>query len=319
MFRPAILAVCIALTPSASIAEDPLANAEKAFAAFQDVFGVTKGKRRNHTKGFCIEGAFKPVDPAVRDLSTSPLFTGPSTVIARVSHKGGNNEAPNDKFGHYGLAMEITTADGDPHIINMNTEHFFPVSTPEAFTELMRAKADGKEATAKFAANSPELQAHKAYHAALDKTLRPYEGATYNSINSFHLVDETGKKTAIRFSFVPAGEQRIVLEPRQDFFLENMQANLKAGEVAWDMVITIANPDDQVDNPAVQWTGDHKKITAGKFVVSSAMTEADGRCDAINYDPTVLSEGFEPSGDRMLEARSLIYAIGVGTRLSEQQ
>ena len=232
MFRPAFLAACLVLTPSASMAEDPIANAEKAFAAFQDVFGVTKGKRRNHTKGFCIEGEFRPEDPEVRDLSASPLFAGTSTVIARVSHKGGNNEAPDDKFGHYGLAMEITTVDGDLHIINMNTEHFFPVSTPEAFTELMLAKAIGKEATAKFAASSQELQAHKAYHAALDKTLRPYEGATYNSINSFNLVDRAGKKTAIRFSFVPAGEHGIVLEPRQDFFLENMQTNLKAGEVA---------------------------------------------------------------------------------------
>ncbi len=85
------------------------------------------------------------------------------------------------------------------------------------------------------------------------------------------------------------------------------------------MVITIANPGDPVNNPAVQWRGDHKRINAGKFVVTSAMTETDGRCDAINYDPTVLSQGFEPSEDRMLEARSLIYAIGVGKRLSEKE
>ncbi len=319
MFRPAFMALCIALTPGTSFADDPFANAESAFAAFQDVFGVTKGKRRNHTKGYCIEGEFQPLDAAIRDFSVSPLFTGTSTVIGRVSHKGGNNEASDDKFGHYGLAMEITTPDDDVHIINMNTEHFFPVATPEDFTDLMRAKATGKEAVARFSAKSPELRAHKSYHAALDKSLRPYEGATYNSINSFYLVDQTGKKTAIRFSFMPVGEHEIALDPTKDFFLQNMLANLQAGEVAWNMVITIANPGDPVNNPAVPWKGDHKRINAGKFVVTSAMTETDGRCDAINYDPTVLSQGFEPSEDRMLEARSLIYAIGVGKRLSEKE
>ncbi|MCV0425193.1 MAG: catalase [Roseibium sp.] len=318
MWKAGSLVLLMMMTSTVSPAQDAADNAEKAIAAFEDVFGVTQGKRRNHTKGYCIEGEFRPVDATIRNYSTSSLFTGKSSVVARVSHKGGNNAAADDKFGHFGLAMEITTADGDLHIFNMNTEHFFPVPSPEAFTELMRAKATGKDAVAAFVAKSPELRAHKKYHAEIDKTLRPYEGATYNSINSFYLIDKTGQKSAIRFSFVPAGEHKIVLEPRQDFFLQNIQANLQAGEVAWNMIVTIANPDDPVNNPAALWTGEHHQITAAKFVVMSATTEADGQCDAINYDPLVLSDGFAPSEDRMLEARSLIYAIGVGKRLSEK-
>ena len=319
MLKASSLAIVFALGPFPAMAQDPADNAENAITAFEEVFGVTQGKRRNHTKGFCIEGEIRPVDAAIRKYSVSPLFTGVSSVIARVSHKGGNNGAADDKFGHYGLAMEITTAEGDLHIFNMNTEHFFPVSSPEAFTELMQAKATGPDAVADFAAKSPELRAHKKYHEAIDKRLRPYEGATYNSINSFYLVDEAGLSSAVRFSFVPAGEHRIVLEPRQDFFLQNIEANLKSGEVAWNMVVTFANSDDPVNNPAALWTGDHKQINAARFVVTSAMSEADGRCDGINYDPLVLSEGFAPSEDPMLEARSLIYAIGVGKRLSEKE
>lgn len=201
----------------------------------------------------------------------------------------------------------------------MNTEHFFPVSTPEAFTELMQAKAQGAEAVKVFAANSPELQAHKAYHAEIDKTLRPYEGATYNSINAFYLVDADDNKTAVRWSFVPAGESEIVLEPEQNFFFENMQANLANGTVAWDMVVTLANKGDAIDNPAIQWVGDHTKLTAATLEVEAMAREADGACDQISFDPTVLSDGFEPSEDRMLEARSIIYTLTVGRRLSEKQ
>ncbi|MEP3279407.1 MAG: catalase [Stappiaceae bacterium] len=319
MMRATSLAVCLALLPFAAQAQDAAETSEKAFAAFEGTFGVTKGKRRNHTKGFCIVGQFEPVDSAIHKYSKSPIFKGTSSVIGRVSHKGGNDKAADDKFGHYGLAFVMTTPDDDTHIINMNTEHFFPVSTPGAFAELMQAKATSPEAVKVFAANSPELKAHKAHHAKIDKTLRPYEGATYNSINSFHLVNEAGDQTPVRWSFVPATEQKVVLDPKQDFFFENMQANLKAGEVAWNMEIIIANPDDAVTNPAILWTGDHTRIIGGKLVVKAAMLEKDGECDEINYDPTILSDGFEPSDDPMLEVRSLIYAIGVSKRLAEKQ
>ncbi|KAB7615552.1 catalase [Amylibacter sp. SFDW26] len=319
MLRASAIALSIALMPVTAFAEDAFDKAERTMKAFEDVFGVTKGKRRNHTKGFCIIGSFEPQDAAILKYTNSPIFTQTSSVNGRVSHKGGNNKAADNKFADYGLAFEITTPDDDTHIIGMNTEHFFPVSTPEAFSKLMQAKAIGKEAVKAFAANSPELKAHKAYHSARDKTLRPYEGATYNSINTFYLVDDAGKRTAIRWSFVPSNDQKVVLDPSENFFFENMQANLDAGEVAWDMIITIANPDDEILNPAILWTGEHTQIKAAKLIVNSISTEAEGECDPLNYDPLILTDGFEPSEDPMLEARSAIYAIGVSKRLGEKE
>lgn len=318
MFKPQLtLALCAVLLPAPALA-DVFATAEGAMQAFEDVFGVTAGKRRNHTKGYCFTGEFRRADDRILTYSTSPIFADPSPVVGRVSHKGGNNAASDDTFGDYGLAFEITTSSGDTHIMNMNTEDFFPVPTTEEFVALMRAKATGKDAVAAFAANSPELRAHKAHHGARDKTLRPYEGATYNSINSFYLVDEAGTRTAIRWAFVPAGLHDIVLEPSADFFFENMQENLSRGEVVWDMVITIANAEDDILNPANPWEGEHMTLIAAHLVVTSATREHDGTCDEMNFDPTLVSDGFEPSEDPMLEARGAIYAIGVGKRLSEK-
>ncbi len=319
MLKIGILASSLLLVSNLAQAQGAVQKSEKAFAAFEELFGVTKGKRRNHTKGFCIEGHFAPADPAILKYSMSPIFRGRSDFVGRVSHKGGKNKTPDNKYGLYGLAFELTTAGGDAHIINMNTEHFFPVATPEAFTELLIAKATSKEAVKAFAANNPELRAYKAYHGKLDKSLRPYEGATYNSINSFYLVNEKGERTAVRWSFVPSGNQELQLEPKEDFLLENMKANLASGGVSWDMVITLANEDDAIDNPSVLWTGDHARITVARLTVKAAMTESDGQCDEINYDPLVLTDGVEPSEDPLLEARSLIYAIGVGKRLSEKE
>lgn len=293
-------------------------DAVSGFAVFEKLFGVVEGKRRNHTKGFCVEGTLSPVDPAIKTYSNSPLFTGVSSVIARVSHKGGKADPADDQYGLLGMGMEITPPDDDIHVIGMNTEHFFPVATSNEFIELLVAKIAGPEAVAAFAAKHPALGVYKKYHDALDKTVRPYEGTTYNSVNSFYLVDANGKKTAIRFSFVRSGREDIVVETHPDFFLENMQANIADGGVSWDMEVTLANPDDAVIDPSVQWTGDHRKIVAARFTAQTAMSESDGRCDELNFDPTVLSDGFAPTQDPMIQVRSMIYAIGVGKRLSER-
>jgi len=318
MLRTTLMACCLALASLSAAAEGEF-DTEGGFAAFEKLFGITEGKRRNHTKGFCIEGVLSPVDEAIKDYSNSPLFTGQSTVIGRVSHKGGKPNPADDKFGALGLAMEITTNDDDLHVIALNTEHFFPVATTEEFIELLRAKATGKEATRAFAAKHPALKVYKKYHGALDKTLKPYEGTTFNSVNAFYLVDSSGKKSAMRFSFRPSGEEGIVVDTHPDFFLENIQTNIAKGGVSWDMVVTLANPGDPVADPSAQWTGDHNEIVAARFIAEKAMAESDGRCDELNFDPTVLSDGFAPSEDPMLEVRSMIYALGVGKRLSEKE
>lgn len=289
----------------------------KTVDAFEKIFGVTKGKRRNHTKGFCFDATLVPNDAAIKQYSISPLFTKNSNVVGRLSHKGGNYKAADDKPAEYGMGLSISSTNST-HLMSMNTLDFFPVSTPEAFTELMIAKTQGKEVVKAFKNKNLDLQRFKEHVSKKDKKLRPYEGSTFNSINSFYLVNNKGENTAVRWSFVPSKEQLVVLEPKHNFFLNNMQHNLNSHAISWDMVITIANPDDVIDNPAIQWTGAHKKIIAAKLNVLSINTEKDGRCDVINYDPLVLSQGFKPSADRLLQARRNAYAIALGRRLSEK-
>lgn len=293
-------------------------DAASTLESFEKLFGVTKGKRRNHTKGFCFDGVLMPADKAVQELSASALFSSNSKVIGRLSHKGGNNSAADDSPAEYGLGLSFTTGSGATHLMSMNTLDFFPVATPEAFAELMHAKVAGGDAVKKFKAGNADLQRFKAHEATKTKILTPYEGSTYNSINSFYLVNADGVKTAVRWSFEPTTKPQLVVEPSEDFFFENLQQNLTEQEVAWNMVITVANPDDVVDNAALVWSGEHTTYIAAKLIVKSIATEQDGKCDLINFDPLVLAPGFEPSADPLLQARRNIYAIGFGKRFSEK-
>lgn len=318
---PVLVLAKILLTtqlPVAQAESDSTSNALDSVDAFEKLFGVTEGKRRNHTKGFCFNATLSPADAEIRKYSNSELFTGDSKVIGRLSHKGGKSAPSDAKPGQYGMSLAITTSSKAKNMMAMNTEDFFPVSTPEAFIQLLRAKAQGKEAVKAFKQNSPELQRYSAHMAKRSKELKPYEGITYNSVSSFYLVNDKNTKTAVKWSFIPTGEHTLNTEPSQDFFHENMQKNLDKGKVVWDMVITIANQDDIVDNPSVQWTGKHKTVTAAKLTVSSISNETDGNCDEINFDPTILSKGLEPSADPLFKARRDIYAIAFGKRLREK-
>lgn len=287
-------------------------------SSFESLFGVTKGKRRNHTKGFCFDATLIPHDKAIQQYSSSVLFSKNLEVIGRLSHKGGNSDAADDVPADYGMSLAIATGGENHHLMSMNTLDFFPVATPEAFAQFMIAKTKGGDAVKAFKNKSPDLRRFKKHQSTKLKTLTPYEGNTFNSINSFYLLDAQGKKTAVRWSFIPSKKQKIVKTPKHNFFFENMQENLKTQGVTWDMVVTLANPNDIVENAAIPWKGEHKKIIAAKLKVKRIQSEQKGSCDRINYDPMVLSEGFAPSADPLLQARRNAYALTFSKRIYEQ-
>lgn len=318
MIRIILIGLCTAVSIPYALAEDLNKAAESTIESFEKKFGVTPGKRRNHTKGFCFKAEFIPNDPAIKQYSISPIFARKTSVIGRLSHKGGNNLAPDNKPTEYGIGLKIVTGTGQNHLMALNTLDFFPVATPQAFAELMRAEVNGKEAVQTFKAKNKDLQNFKKHMAGKSEKLIPYEGSTYNSINSFYLVDTKGKKTAVRWSLVPTQTQKIELEPTENFFFENMQTNLKKHGVAWDMIITFANPEDVIENPALPWKGEHKTVVAATLNVLSLSSEKQGECDAINYDPLILSSGFAPSDDPMLKARQIAYSISFAKRSLEK-
>lgn len=137
-------------------------------------------------------------------------------------------------------------------------------------------------------------------------------------MNSFYLVNDKDEKTAVRWSFVPQQQQTLVVTPAQNFFFKNLQQNLVNKVVTWDMVITLANPEDDVDNAAIAWQGKHQRIVAAELTIKEIQSEQVGKCDLINFDPLVLSTGFAPSADPLLQARRNAYAVAFGRRLAEK-
>ncbi|WP_325893130.1 hypothetical protein [Grimontia sp. NTOU-MAR1] len=150
------------------------------------------------------------------------------------------------------------------------------------------------------------------------KVIKSDRAEFYSTANFLDFVSEYGNKTPFRWQFTPSRQHGITVESGKDFFFENLASSLKDNPVSWDMKAILANSDDDIDNAAIPWTGEHRTITAAKLVIDSISSEADGQCDKINFDPLVLAKGISPSEDPILKARSPVYAVELGRRLSEK-
>lgn len=297
--------------------------------AMEATFGVTKGERRNHTKGVCAQGEFTGTPEAAR-LSRSPLFSGKAvTVVARFSLAGGNPKAPDTAKSARGMALEFRLPDGQLHHITMLNTPMFGAAQPKTLFDLIVAArpdpATGKpdpEKIKAFKASHPDNKAQADYLAA-NNPPASYATSSYWGIHTFKFLAANQKLTPVRWRFVPQdGEKRLSDEEMKTAPANFLEAALiqrsQSGPIRWDMLVSLGEPGDVEDNPTVLWPASRKEIKAGTLTLTSASPQKGAPCEPINFDPLVMSDGVEPGNDPVLKFRSPAYAVGFAKRLSEQ-
>ncbi|WP_051335929.1 catalase [Aquimarina latercula] len=291
----------------------------KTVDVFEKKFGIHEGKRRNHISGFCFSGDLTLKDPAIKKLTTNGIFSEKALKVnGRFSHKGGVKKDESGP-GEYGMAFEVLLENGNIHKFSMNTLDFFPVSSPEGFLQLMEAKVSGKaEDFDKLKKDHPEFKNFKTHYKSKPKVLKNYANHQFNSVNTFYLENDKGIKTAIRWSFVPKNEIVNIDTTKEVNFYKDLEKTLtKNGPLVWEMVITIANTNDSINDSAIMWTGKHKTIVAATLTINAIAIQ--GACDNTNFDPLQLQKGILPSDDPVLKFRSPTYATSFIRRMQENR
>lgn len=286
--------------------------------------GVHPTYRRNHAKGICVAGYFES-SGALAAYSSSPLFgPGRTPVVGRFALPGGNPYAPDSSVPIRSFALRFDLADGEQWRTGMNAMPVFPVSTPEAFYEQQVASqpdpATGKPDPARmkaFFAAHPETSAFLAWI----KTARPsasYATETYDSVNAFYLRDNAGERHAVRWRVVPEASDAGAVPGTPNYLDDDLVRRLAGGPLRWHLVMTFADPGDPVDDAAHAWPAGRKAVDAGTVVITRETAQDSGPCRDVNYDPTVLPHGIEPSADPLLAARSAAYAESYRRRTAEE-
>lgn len=311
------------------IAAEREVTAEQVVGAIEDVFGVTTGQRRNHTKGTCALGEFTGRREAAA-YSRSPLFSGQRLpVVARFSLAGGNPGAPDTARTPRGMALEFALPDGGLQHITMLNTPVFGAAQPATFLAQMVAmkpdRATGKpdpEKIRAFRDSHPDSRP-QAEFLARHNPPSSYAGSAYFGIHTFKFVGRDGKITPVRWRFVPGdGEKRLsdaeLKTSPPDFLERKLIERTRQGKVRWDMIVTIGEPGDPENDPTLAWPEGRKEIMAGTLTISSAMPQRGAACEHINFDPLVMGDGIEPTNDPVLMFRSPSYAVSFARRMSGQ-
>lgn len=284
-----------------------------------------QGFRRAHARGLCVEGRFIGSGNA-QALSLSQAFgLTESKLLGRLSIGGGNPSAPEASAGVRSLALMLTQPDGQQWRMAMNTPPVLPVGTPEAFHEQIKAlapdPATGAPDPARLAAffqAHPESAAFRTWQAQHQPS-DSWANTRYHSINAFMLVDADGRRQAVRWALVP--EQPFSPLANTDHAADALTAEFKRrlvdGSVRWILQLQLAEPGDPIDDATQAWPDSRPTVDAGIVEIDSAQAQEGGACNGINFDPTVLPRGIEPSADPILHARRAAYADSLRRRARE--
>ena len=319
----AFLAVDLGAVAYANNWINPRALTRQSFVdAFRAVGAHFPGFRLNHAKGVVVTGYFDSTGKGA-ELSRAAVFgSGRSPVTGRFSLGGGNPFVADTPDTVRGLGLAFSFPDGGQWRTAMINLPVFPDNSPQGFHDRLLASkpvaGTGKPDPAlmdAFMAAHPETAAA----LAIIKKVTPTPGfadSTFRSLNTFHLVDESGTRTPVRWWLAP---QQYALAPRSgdNGLFDALVRQVRSFPLRWKLVLTVGTAEDPID-PTVPWPDDRRTIDAGTLTLTGAETERAGNARDINFDPLVLPVGIEPSDDPILSTRSAVYAASFRARTGQQ-
>jgi catalase len=298
--------------------------------AFEKVDGPHPGFRRNHAKGLCFSGTFESNGQGAA-LSKAVVFTaGRVPVIGRFSLGGGQPYQVDAPHTARAMAILFKLPNGEEWRTGMVNLPVLPVSTPQAFHDLILASAPDP------ATGKPDPSKMSAFLAKYPGTVNAlhliggapvssgFDNSRFNSLDAFRFISADGKVTPIRWSMVPV-QPFEPLSPTQpppsdkNYLFDALIASVHQHPLQWRLVITVGEPGDPTDNASLPWPNERQQIDVGTLTIDHVESEDTSPTRDINFDPLVLPNGIAPSDDPLLSARSAAYSQSFRRREGEEK
>jgi catalase len=286
------------------------------------VFGPHPGYRALHAKGLVCTGTFTPTSDAAALSRAEHLRGGPLQATVRFSNGSGDPEQPDWIPDPRGLAIKLTLPSGGRTDIVCVSSPRFPVRTPQAFIDLIRAQGSGRLApfrTFAFVARHPEALRNLPVLAPTLVPRESYAGITYYGLHAFKWLDAEGGERWVRYVMRPEFEAAKV-SPRDakarsaDYLQHELRGRLAAGGVRFTFEVVIAEPGDKTNDPSAAWPHERRTVEVGTLELTGPDLTRERDGDILVFDPTRVIDGIELSDDPVLRFRGPAYSESVARR-----
>jgi catalase len=292
--------------------------------------GAHPGYRAVHAMGTVCKGTFTPTPEASKLSRAAHLQGDPVEATVRFSNASGDPATSDaNPIAGRGMAVKFHLPDEEStDIVSVPLVVFF-ARNPEDFLEMTRARIPDRET----GQPDPEklgayLAAHPEAGIALQKGLPKLAPTTsfatsdYRGLHAFGLVDSEGEKHWGRYTWEPeddteylTDEQREVASPH--YLQEEIRERLGSGIARFTLEFTLARDDDPLDDPTVEWEGEREVVELGELEVIAVVEDAETPDNPLVFDPMRLTDGIEPSEDKILAARPKAYNVSIERRIAD--
>lgn len=327
---PLALAAAALLGPLALFAQPATAQVDptRFVDTFESTFGKHEGYRRSGAKGLCAVGEFVGSAEG-RALSSASAFSGrPVPVIVRFSVGGANPNAPDNGKTQRNLALQFNLPGGEIWQMGNISAPVFGAATPEQFLGRLESlrpdpatKMPDPARVKAFADANPEVLLQGRYFAG-QPVPASFASVNYWGVHAFAFVNARGARQFGKWIFEPVGGTQGLSDDEAkakgpSFLAADLRDRVKAGTVAFDFNLQLAEPGDRLDSAVVPLPAERRKVNLGRLRITEVAPDAGGACLTITYNPMLLPQGVEAGPDPLIAARAAPYAVGLARRLGE--
>jgi catalase len=313
-----------------SVAEETASSrqlAEEIVDSLNEINGSHPGCRAVHAKGTVCAGTFTATPEAAKLSRATHLQGDPVKATVRLSNASGNPHTSDaNPIAGRGMAVKLHLPDGEATDIVSVPLEVFMVRTAEDFLTFTKARLPDpetgqpdQEKVGAFIADHPETG--RALQLSLPKLAPTTSFATsgYNGLHAFGLVNADGATTWGRHRWVPAEGEHYLSEERmgeadRDYLQDEIRERLGSGTATFALDFVKAGEGDSLEDPTEPWEGDRETVTLGELELTGIVEDPETPEEPLVFDPMRLTDGIEPSDDRILAARPEAYSVSIERR-----
>ena len=292
-------------------------------AKIHAVLGKHEGYRTLHADGRLYRGSFRAFPTAARYCRAVHLQGDDIPITVRFSKGGG------DPFAHFsatvGMATRFYLPDGRVTNLVMLSQKLFIARSIDQFIALVDAAAP---LTPGGPPNLDGLKAILPHHPNAAAVLKmrsespapvSFAHTAFHAVHAFNLLDRDARVTPVRFHWQPVAGIRgqpveALGQADASVLFDELDSRLRHENVAYDLVIELAEPDDILNDATHLWPEDRSRVAIGRLVLEGPTSEHDIGDPVMNHDPSLLVDGIEATDDPILQIRRGVYEASAALR-----